>query len=324
MRDTVSIRARGGRGGDGSASFRREKYVPRGGPDGGDGGRGGHVIIAAHDKVNSLRDIKPGTVFRAPSGGAGGKSGKYGRAGADLVVRVPAGTSVLDAETGELLADLAANGDKIIVSAGGSGGRGNMHFATPKNRVPLEFEPGGESEERALSLEYSIPSETAVIGLPGAGKSTLVRALTGSRTPVGEYDFTTRKPYIGVCGAGEFASFRMLDMPALADGSSEGRGVGNFFLRHLRRVELIVLLIDSRPGAPEPEAQVETLLRELAAYDPEYLEKKRLVVYNRRDAESAPEGADLDIEIDAARGDGLEGLRAAISQSLGLTEDVEN
>jgi GTPase len=311
-------------------SFRREKYVPRGGPDGGDGGRGGHIIIKATEKLPKIEHIRNNAAYKADDGAGGADSRKSGRAAADLKLDVPVGVSVFDGETGELLGDLTAHGDKLIAVRGGAGGRGNCHFATPRNRAPLEWEPGSDGEARELRLEYSIPAEAAVIGLPGSGKSSLVHAMTRSRTKIGEYAFTTLEPHLGVCRVGPTASFRILDLPALVDGSSEGRGIGNAFLRHLLRVKILIYLLDAtRPEGLSESGQLKALKREAAAYDPDYAKKESLIVVNKNDAPATDAGKKggrprgKTIKVSALKNEGLEELADAIAEKLGITESWE-
>ncbi len=258
--------------------------MPRGGPDGGDGGRGGNVVVAANEKTSALEAIRNNGRYTAKDGKPGTGARKAGRHGDDLVIEVPPGTAVYDIDSGELIGELHAHGDRLVVAAGGTGGRGNCHFATPQNRVPQEWEPGTAGESRNLKLVYSIPADAAVVGLPGAGKSSLVRMLTRSNTKVGEYPFTTKTPQIGVCKVGLGAQCRILDMPALTEGSSEGRGIGNRFLGHLNRVDLIIYVLDcSVRDEFSEEKQLDILKREIEAYDAEYLKKKELLVINKVD-----------------------------------------
>ena len=223
--------------------------MPRGGPDGGDGGRGGNVILVANDKTPSLESIRNNGTYKAGSGQAGGKARRSGRHGGDLLLQVPAGTSVIDSDSGELLGELIEHGDKLIVGNGGQGGRGNCHFATPQNRVPQQWEPGKDGVELEVDLLFSMPAEVAVIGLPGSGKSALVRALTRSKTESGEFDFTTRRPRLGAYDEGPAARVRIIDMPALVERSSDGKGIGNRFLVHMLRVKTILFLLNAeKPG----------------------------------------------------------------------------
>ncbi len=326
MRDQVTILVAAGRGGDGMVSFRREKYIPRGGPDGGDGGRGGSIVVIADDKTQDFDSIRNRGSYKAETGSAGARSRKYGHAGADLFIKVPAGTVVYDDDTGELLAELAVPGDNVIVANGGTGGRGNCHFATPQNRVPQEWEPGTEGEERSIKLVFSIPADVAVVGLPNAGKSSLMSALTNSKTKIAEYPFTTRSPKIGVCNAGFASKFSILDMPALVEGSAEGRGIGNSFLNHLNRVKLIVYLIDGTlPEGLTGEQQFKALKNEVAAYDSEFINKKELVIINKKDV--LAEGAEKTkikgvkgpiLKVSATEKDGLEKLIAKLTSLLEL------
>jgi GTPase len=321
MRDKVAIRVEAGRGGDGVVTFRREKYIPRGGPDGGDGGRGGSVILVASDKESNLESIRNKGTYKAGFGMPGTGSRKSGRAGEDLIIELPPGTAIYDEDTEELVGDLIEPGDRIIIAAGGHGGRGNMHFATPQNRVPQEWEPGTEGQEKNLTLKYCIPADVAVIGFPCAGKSSLVRALTRSRTKVGDYPFATREPHIGVCNMGIEGSFKILDMPALVEESAEGRGIGNSFLIHLRRVKIIVYLLDaSRPDGIDEKKQLKVLKSEVAAFDPEYTGKKEVIAINKIDiAEKSKSRKSItDLRISVLENLGLEALIGEIAGELGI------
>ncbi|MFA6451262.1 MAG: GTPase ObgE [bacterium] len=325
MRDKISIRVQAGRGGDGVVTFRREKYIPRGGPDGGDGGRGGHVIIVASDKTATLEAIRNKTEYKAVSGMPGRDSRKSGRKGEDLVIQVPPGSAIYDEETDELLGDLIISGEQIVAAAGGGGGRGNMHFATPQNRVPQEWEPGRECEAKDIKIIFSYPADAAVIGMPGVGKSSLVSSITRSHTKVGDYLFTTRQPYIGVCNPGLASSFKILDMPALVEGSSEGSGIGNGFLNHLKRVKLIVYMLDAtRPEGMTEKAQLKILRSEVAKHNGDYANKSELIIINKIDLlEKRPSVKSLAAAgkihfISAKEKQGVEELVTAIIGELGL------
>jgi len=318
--DKVTVRCKAGRGGDGSCSFRREKFIPRGGPDGGDGGKGGDVIVIARDKVPHLGGIRNLSTFRAGHGESGGKSRKFGKGGEDSIIEVPAGTRVTDKETGEELADLIANGQKFVVAKGGKGGKGNVHFATPTNRVPQRSDPGLDGDEIGIKLELFIPADAAIMGLPWSGKSAIHRKLTGSNPRHSGFEFATRNPHIGVCVVNPYSRFTILDLPSLCDGSSEGQGLGNKFLKHLRRASINIFVLDASSPTP-PKEQMEIIKREVAAFDPSQLEKRSIVVLTKSDlAEKEPKGIKRlkPMCINAETGEGIPALIETIAVMLGL------
>ncbi len=284
MKDRLEITVRSGRGGDGCVGFRREKYVPRGGPDGGDGARGGHVFVRGRDKLESLDQLRHHALYAAPDGAPGTGGRMTGKTGEDVYIDVPLGTSVIDADTEAVLGEILTNGEKLLVAEGGAGGRGNWHFATPQNRVPIEFEPGIEGIEREIVLEYCIPADVAVIGLGNSGKSSLVRAITRSQTRIEPYPFSTRKVGIGVCNYGEYLAFSIIDTPALIEGAHEGRGLGNKFLRHLTRVSTILLLLDpANDESISPADQLATLMSEVEIYNDDFISKTFVVASSKSD-----------------------------------------
>jgi GTP-binding protein len=310
--DEVTAFARGGRGGDGSSSLLREPFKPRGGPDGGDGGRGGHVVFEVSRDVRDLSWLADHPHLRARAGGAGGKSRRTGARGRDLVVAVPDGTRVED-ERG-LLADLVGEGSRAVVARGGRGGRGNAALATPRNRVPRAAEAGEPGEERRLSVELRIVADLGLVGLPNAGKSTLLATLTAARPKIADYPFTTLAPNVGVADH-EDRRFVVADVPGLIEGASEGRGLGHRFLRHVTRCRALVLVVDL--SAPDPGDDLATLRAELRAYDQDLVRRPNLVVGTKTDLvpEAAPE-AELGlgaIGVSAVTGDGLGRLRERLS-----------
>ncbi|HOO55954.1 MAG TPA: Obg family GTPase CgtA [bacterium] len=324
MRDQVNIRVKAGRGGDGIASFRREKFVPRGGPDGGDGGRGGNVVLVARDKLSSLDILRNNSMYKAESAQPGEGSRKFGRNGEDLVIGVPSGCSVFDAETGALIGDLIDLNRELIVAYGGDGGRGNCHFATPQNRIPQRCEPGLPGQEREIRIILSIPADVGVVGLPNSGKSSLVSALSRSKTVIDDYPFTTRQPYLGTCRVDPTMQFRIIDLPALVEGSHEGRGVGNDFLNHLKRVSVIVFMLDAaQPDGIELEKQFDVLFDEIKKYNPEYVKKRIIVLINKIDSVAKLKNIDMTgrpeisvLSISATTGEGIEELTGTIAESL--------
>ncbi len=267
--DQVRIFVQAGRGGDGVCSFRREKYVPRGGPDGGDGGDGGHVVVTATRQLTTLLDLRYRQHYLAKPGRPGEGSNCHGRSAPDVIIRVPIGTMIYDDPTGELLADLTEEGQSHTVARGGRGGRGNSHFATPTNRVPTHFEPGTPGEERWLRLELKLLADVGLVGLPNAGKSTFIAAISAAHPKIADYPFTTLTPNLGVVSWREDRSFVVADIPGLIEGAHEGKGLGIQFLRHIERTSFLLHLVDISEWASEdPVVSFETLRRELAAYDP--------------------------------------------------------
>ncbi len=265
--DDVKIHVKAGRGGNGVCSFRREKYVPRGGPDGGDGGNGGHIVMVATRRLTTLLDLRYQQRYEAKDGGPGGGSRSHGKTAEDVVVRVPLGTIVKDDQTGEILADLTVEGQSHIVARGGRGGRGNSHFATPTVQVPTRADPGGPGEERWLHLELKLLADVGLVGFPNAGKSTLIAAISAARPKIADYPFTTLVPNLGVVSYGEESSFVVADIPGLIEGAHEGKGLGTQFLRHIERTSFLLHLVDISEWADDPVTSFETLRHELAAYD---------------------------------------------------------
>jgi GTP-binding protein len=283
--DEAVIEVHAGRGGDGCASFRREKYVPRGGPDGGDGGRGGSIYAVADRNVNTLIDYRYARIHRAKDGENGRGSDQYGRSADDVVLRMPVGTVVSDLETGAVIADLGHDGDRALLAAGGAGGIGNLHFKSSVNRAPRQFTRGADGERRRLKLELKLLADVGLLGLPNAGKSTLVRALSAARPKVADYPFTTLAPSLGVVRVDESRSFVLADIPGLIEGAAEGAGLGHQFLRHLARTRLLLHLVDVAPvdeGA-DPARDAKAIVRELARYDEALHRKPRWVVINKID-----------------------------------------
>jgi len=267
--DDVKIHVKAGRGGDGACSFRREKYVPRGGPDGGDGGNGGHVVMVASRRLTTLLDLRYQQQYEAKDGEPGGGSRCHGKTAPDVVISVPLGTIVKDEHTGELLADLTVEGQSHIVARGGRGGRGNSHFATPTVQVPTRADPGGSGEERWLHLELKLLADVGLVGFPNAGKSTLIAAISAARPKIADYPFTTLVPNLGVVSWGEESSFVVADIPGLIEGAHEGKGLGVQFLRHIERTSFLLHLVDISEWAPDdPVTSFEALRGELTAYEP--------------------------------------------------------
>ena len=289
--DEAKARVQAGNGGRGSASFRREKFVPFGGPDGGDGGHGGSVYLRAASGINTLADFRIERTFKAAHGEPGSSNDCTGRSGADLHVPVPIGTVVRDADTEELLGDLTRDGEELLVARGGKGGWGNQRFKSSTNRSPRQFGPGLPGEKRSLELEMRVIADVGLLGLPNAGKSTLIRAVSAARPKVADYPFTTLHPNLGVVAVGEHRSFVMADIPGLIEGAAEGAGLGVRFLRHLQRTRLLLHLIDIAPLDPEadPVRDARAIVGELKKFSRELAKKPRWLVLNKRDLLPAPE-----------------------------------
>lgn len=283
--DQAEICVRSGKGGDGCVSFRREKYVPKGGPDGGDGGAGGSVVIEVDPQLSTLVDLIGHVYWIAPPGNHGKGSNCTGRDAEDVVIKVPAGTLVYDRDNGVLLRDLVEVGDRVIVVRGGRGGRGNAYFASSTHQTPRESQPGEAGEERWLRLELKLIAEVGIIGLPNAGKSTLLSRVSRARPKIADYPFTTLVPNLGIVSLSGFRSFVIADMPGLIEGAHEGVGLGDRFLRHSERTRVLLHLIDLFPveGQPTPAEAYRIVRGELEKYSAELAEKPELVVANKLD-----------------------------------------
>jgi GTP-binding protein len=283
--DEARLRVQAGQGGRGSTSFRREKFVPLGGPDGGDGGLGGSVYLRAAPGINTLADFRIERTFRAQVGEYGSSNGCTGRGGDDLYIPVPIGTVIRDFETQEPLGDLTKEGEELLVARGGKGGWGNTRFKSSTNRSPRQFGPGLPGEKRTLELELKLIADVGLLGLPNAGKSTLIRAVSAARPKVAGYPFTTLHPNLGVVSVGEHRSFVMADIPGLIEGAAEGLGLGHRFLRHLQRTRLLLHLVDILPPDPDsdPVKDARAIISELRKFDPKLAAKPRWLVLNKRD-----------------------------------------
>ena len=283
--DEANIEVIAGDGGNGAVSFRREKYVPRGGPDGGDGGRGGSIWAIADRNINTLIDYRYARIHRAKPGERGRGADQYGRGSEDIVLRMPVGTLITDAETGEPVADLAMHGQKALLAQGGKGGLGNLHFKSSTNRAPRQSTPGEEGVQRMLHLELKVLADVGLLGMPNAGKSTLIRAVSAARPKVADYPFTTLAPNLGVVRVDENRSFVVADIPGLIDGAAEGAGLGHQFLRHLQRTRLLLHVVDIAPldGTSDPVADARAIVKELKRYDQALFDKARWLVLNKLD-----------------------------------------
>ena len=292
--DEASIDVIGGNGGNGSASFRREKFIPRGGPNGGDGGRGGSVWAVGDENINTLIDYRFTRKFVAPSGEHGMGSDCYGRAGKDIILRMPVGTIITDEKSGEVIADLSENGKKALVAAGGKGGLGNLHFKSPTNRAPRQFTLGEPGQARSLKLELKVLADVGLLGYPNAGKSTFITAVSNARPKIADYPFTTMSPHLGVVRIEQENSFVIADIPGLIEGAAEGAGLGHEFLRHLERTKLLLHIIDVMPfDGEDPIEKAHALVRELGKFSDTLLAKPRWVVVNKLDLVPAEDREEL-------------------------------
>jgi len=294
--DEATIEVHAGNGGNGIVAFRREKFIPKGGPSGGDGGRGGSVIAVADRNINTLIDYRYARVHRARGGEHGQGSDRYGAAAEDIVLRMPVGTVITDAESGALIADLALDGEQAILAKGGRGGLGNLHFKSSTNRAPRQATKGTEGEHRRIRLELKVLADVGLLGLPNAGKSTLIAACSNARPKIADYPFTTLHPNLGVVRTGPAKSFVMADIPGLIEGAAEGAGLGHQFLRHLQRTRLLLHIVDVCPPGSRIESEsdrralvdrlateIRSLVAELKRYDPKLARKPRWIILNKVD-----------------------------------------
>lgn len=323
--DEVEIRVQSGDGGNGAASFRREKYVPLGGPDGGDGGNGGSVILVAEEGVDSLAALAHRKQWKAKNGEPGRGAQCHGASAPDLILRVPPGTIVRDAQRGFVLKDLTAAGDKVVVAQGGKGGLGNVHFKSSTNRAPRQATPGGEGESRLLRLELKIIADVGLVGKPNAGKSTLLSRLSRARPEIAAYPFTTKHPHLGRVQIDFDHSFTMADIPGLIEGAHAGHGLGHEFLRHIQRAGILVHMVEPEPmDGSDPLANYLAIQEELRLYDPGLVERPEIVVITKADLPSARDvrdrlAAELGLPlllISGVTGQGLNGLVQRIVKTL--------
>ena len=334
--DEATIRVQAGSGGHGALSFRREKYVERGGPDGGDGGDGGSVYLVADASLNTLADFRVARKFKAKSGVGGAGQNRTGRSGDDLDVMVPRGTVVHDVDTGELICDLTETGQRQKVADGGRGGLGNTRFKSSVNRAPRKTTNGTPGEARHLRLELKVLADVGLLGMPNAGKSTLISAMSEAKPRVADYPFTTLHPNLGVVRVGQLQSFVMADIPGLIEGASDGAGLGIQFLKHLQRTRLLLHLVDIAPIDPavNPADEVKAIERELSRFSNELAEKPRWLVINKIDLlndadRPVARGMLLEellwegpvFEVSAATGEGTEALGRAVMQHLEILDE---
>ena len=283
--DEAKIEVAAGRGGNGATSFRREKFVPRGGPDGGDGGRGGSVYAEADENTNTLVEYRFVKRYQAKNGEKGHGSDRYGAGADDITLKMPVGTLIRDIDTGEIVADLTLHGQRVCLARGGKGGLGNIHFKSSVNRAPKQSTPGEEGEARSLMLELKVLADVGLLGMPNAGKSTLITAVSAARPKIADYPFTTLHPNLGVVRLDENHSFVMADIPGLIEGAAEGAGLGHRFLKHLSRTGLLLHVVDLAPfdEATDPAAEALAIINELRKYDEELFDKPRWLVLNKLD-----------------------------------------
>jgi GTP-binding protein len=327
--DEVDIVVFSGKGGDGCVSFRREKYVPRGGPNGGDGGTGGDEHDVADESLNTLQHLAGRHHWRAENGQPGMGKDCHGRSGADARIRVPAGTIIYDAAEGMLLKDLAEPGEEVCVAAGGEGGRGNTRFKSSTNQAPRQWEPGEPGRERKLHLELKLMADAGLVGKPNAGKSTLIGRLSSARPKVAAYPFTTRYPCLGIVELAGYRRFVMADIPGLIEGAHEGHGLGDEFLRHIERTRVLVHVVDVCPPAGDPVADYRAIRAELSLYSEALAAKPEIVVANKMDLTDSNDHADRLAEavegelvrISAATGAGLEVLAERVWRELNPSEE---
>lgn len=320
--DHVTLYATAGNGGNGSASFRREKFVPKGGPDGGDGGRGGHVILSSDPDVDSLINLYFSPHQRAGHGGHGGGSGRTGRNGKDCLIKVPCGTEIRDRETGVLLDDLIEPGQERVVAYGGKGGLGNIHFKSSTHQSPQEQTNGDPGDDRALLLDLKIMADIGLVGFPNAGKSSLLRCLSDAHPKVAPYPFTTLNPVLGTVIFEDYTRLKIADIPGLIKGAHEGTGLGDEFLRHIERARFLMVVIDmAAVDTRDPVEDYQCLMEELACYDETLLARPRCVVANKMDLPDAQEHYDVfqketglaPIPVSAEQGEGMEQIKQTLA-----------
>lgn len=340
--DEVRIEVHAGKGGDGIASFRREKFIPRGGPDGGDGGHGGSIHALADRNINTLVEYRFKRIHRARNGETGRGSDCYGAAAEDITLRVPVGTTISDLDTGEVVADLSRDGQTATIAKGGKGGLGNIHFKSSTNRAPRQCTPGTMGESRNLQLELKVLADVGLLGMPNAGKSTFIRSVSAARPKVADYPFTTLHPNLGVVRVDEGRSFVVADIPGLIEGAAEGAGLGHQFLRHLQRTRVLLHLVDIVPldESADPVHDAAAIIEELRKYDEALYHKQRWLILNKVDL-AAEEDRDARIEaflsgyreavgepektftISALTGEGTRALVFAIMEYLQANTRVE-
>lgn len=333
--DSCKVRVVAGDGGNGCIAFRREKYIPFGGPSGGDGGKGGDVVFVVDEGLNTLLDIQYSVTLRAERGEHGQGSDCYGKGGKDLEIRVPPGTQVFDADTDELLVDMTSVNDRAVIAHGGKGGRGNIHFATPFDRAPRKAEPGEPGEQKQLRLELKVLADVGLLGFPNAGKSTFVSTVSRARPKIADYPFTTLTPHLGVVKVGEGSSFVVADIPGLIPGASEGAGLGIRFLKHVERTRALLHLITlDHAENRDPYADYQALRHELASFDPELASRPEVIALSKADipevrelyeelkARFEAEGKTL-LLLSAATGEGVDACLRALWEHFSAEDPVK-
>jgi GTP-binding protein len=324
--DYVEIEVQSGRGGDGRISFRREKFVPKGGPDGGDGGRGGDIIARADANIATLLDFRYRRKYKAENGNPGGGSLKTGRDGKAVVLKVPVGTIIKSKEADQVIADLDDDGKEVVIAPGGHGGKGNDHFKSPTNQTPRQATPGGPGQRLILSLELKLLADVGLVGYPNAGKSTLLSRVSAARPKIADYPFTTLVPNLGIVRFRDFKSFVMADIPGIIEGASEGKGLGVQFLRHIQRTAVLLFIIDG--FASEIKQTHDSLYNELKKYDAALVDRKIVKVVNKIDIIDSEKLNELRSEfpdyifISAITGDGVDRLLNRLEQALEGTDET--
>ena len=322
--DSASIFVQAGDGGKGCISFRREKFVPKGGPDGGDGGRGGHVWLRSNQQLTTLLDFKYKKKYLAVRGVHGLGARKTGRDGADIVIDVPCGTIVRNAESGEVIADLTGEDQEILIARGGKGGRGNQHFATPTRQAPRYAEPGQKGELFMLDMELKLMADVGLVGFPNAGKSTLISVISAAKPKIADYPFTTLVPNLGIVRYEEYKSFVMADIPGIIEGAAEGKGLGLQFLRHIERTKILAILVSA--DSPDIVEEYRTLLGELEKFDKGLLDKPRIAVVTKMDIAGEDfevpvfEGGVKVLPISSVSGQGLKELKDELWREVSLRQ----
>lgn len=324
--DSAKIHVRAGNGGNGCMSFRREKYVPKGGPDGGDGGRGGHVYFKAHSQMSTLLDFRYKKHYEAQRGAHGQGAKKNGKMGKDIVIPVPCGTVVRNAENGKQIADLTEDGEELLVASGGRGGKGNPHFASATHQAPRYAEPGGKGESLEIELELKLIADVGLVGFPNAGKSTLISAMSAAKPKIADYPFTTLVPNLGIVQYRNYNSFVMADIPGIIEGAADGKGLGIRFLKHIERTKVLAVLVSAE--AEDIAAEYALLLKEMEKFDPEMLSKPRVLLITKMDIVSeeltCPDCNDevKVLQVSSITGQGLEELKDELWKKIELSRDV--
>ncbi len=317
--DYVKIKVIAGKGGDGIIAFRREKFVPKGGPSGGNGGRGGSIILQVDTQLHTLQDIRYHRIYKANRGKHGEGSLRHGKKGGDVTIKVPAGTIIKDLHNGEVVADLQLDGESIVVARGGHGGRGNAEFVTSTHQAPREFEYGREGQDRDLELELKVLADVGLVGFPNAGKSTLLSRVSRAKPKIADYPFTTLTPNLGIVKSGAYSSFVMADIPGLIEGAHEGKGLGIQFLKHVERCSVLLFLVDANDE--DPSESYRLLFEEVKKYSPGLIQRKRMLAITKMDSfVGVPKMATFEpvdlFPISSVSGEGLEDLIKALSNSI--------